>query len=234
MKHVSIVQNTQSEWLGHIEDHLEGRGIRFGYHRPFADGGRLPDIMTIGDGLMLVGGGAWGSATNGRLLPSLDGLATDIWVRGHNFVASVDRLLAALDEADTLAVAEFVEAHYRDAGISTNQTLVWETQAFDEIVNWYNQWSETIMLSRLPTRAETPAYWDNWSRVLTASRWRWQDFFSDPEEAYRLAGFNQFLLFIGNSVIASGKIMSAPASTHAQARSIAACSSTCTVSAGST
>lgn len=108
--------------------------------------------------------------------------------------ASVDRLLAALDEADTLAVAEFVEAHYRDAGISTNQTLVWETQDFDEIVNWYNQWSETIMLSRLPTRAETPAYWDNWSRVLTASRWRWQDFFSDPEEAYRLAGFNQFLL----------------------------------------
>src|SRR3546814_15131104 len=27
------------------------------------------------------------------LLPSLDGLATDIWVRGHNFIASVDRLL---------------------------------------------------------------------------------------------------------------------------------------------
>lgn len=27
------------------------------------------------------------------LLPSLDGLATDIWGRGHNFVASVDRLL---------------------------------------------------------------------------------------------------------------------------------------------
>lgn len=27
------------------------------------------------------------------LLPSLDGLSTDIWVRGHNFVASVDRAL---------------------------------------------------------------------------------------------------------------------------------------------
>lgn len=26
------------------------------------------------------------------LLPSLDGLTTDIWVRGHNFIASVDRL----------------------------------------------------------------------------------------------------------------------------------------------
>ncbi len=27
------------------------------------------------------------------LLPSLDGLATDIWARGHNFIASIDRLL---------------------------------------------------------------------------------------------------------------------------------------------
>jgi len=27
------------------------------------------------------------------LLPSLDGLSTDIWARGHNFIASVDRLL---------------------------------------------------------------------------------------------------------------------------------------------
>lgn len=108
--------------------------------------------------------------------------------------ASVDVLLKAIDTADTMAVAEFVEEQYRDAGISTNQTLVWETQAFDEIVNWYNQWTETIMLSRLPSRQEAPAYWDNWSRVLTASRWDWRAFFADPEEAYRLAGFNQFLL----------------------------------------
>lgn len=72
MKHLSIVQHTQSEWLGHIEDHLEGRGIRFGYHRPFASGGTLPSAMTVGDGLMLIGGGPWGSATADRLLPSLD------------------------------------------------------------------------------------------------------------------------------------------------------------------
>ena len=72
MKHLSIIQHTQSEWLGAIEDHLEGRGIRFGYYRPFASGGSLPNVMTAGDGLVLLGGGPWGAATPGKLLPSLD------------------------------------------------------------------------------------------------------------------------------------------------------------------
>ena len=71
MKHVSVVQHTQSEWLGLIEDHLEGRGIRFGYHRPFAAGGTLPDARVIGDGLMLIGGGPWGARSPGWLLPTL-------------------------------------------------------------------------------------------------------------------------------------------------------------------
>jgi GMP synthase-like glutamine amidotransferase len=72
MKYLSIIQHTQSEFLGHIEDHLEGRGIRFGYNRPFTGGGHLPDLATIGDGLILVGSGPWGTATQGRLLPTLD------------------------------------------------------------------------------------------------------------------------------------------------------------------
>ena len=72
MKHVSVVQHTQSEWLGHIEDHLEGRGIRFSYSRPFASGGNLPDAMTVGDGLMLIGGGPMGAASQDKRLPSLD------------------------------------------------------------------------------------------------------------------------------------------------------------------
>ena len=72
MKFLSVIQHTQSEFLGHIEDHLEGRGIRFGYHRPFTGGGHLPDVSTIGDGLILVGSGPWGTATQGRLLPTLD------------------------------------------------------------------------------------------------------------------------------------------------------------------
>lgn len=72
MKHLSVVQHTQSEWLGAIEDHLEGRGIRFGYSRPFAAGGALPDPMTVGDGLVLLGGGPWGTASKEHQPPWLD------------------------------------------------------------------------------------------------------------------------------------------------------------------
>jgi GMP synthase-like glutamine amidotransferase len=76
MKHVSVVQHTQSEWLGQIEDHLEGRGIRFGYSRPFTTGGTVPDASVVGDGLILLGGGPWGSsaksAAAGRALPTLE------------------------------------------------------------------------------------------------------------------------------------------------------------------
>ena len=73
MKHVSVIQHTQSEWLGQIEDHLEGRGIRFGYSRPFTTGGTIPEATVVGDGLILLGGGPW-SARSGtaRTLPTLD------------------------------------------------------------------------------------------------------------------------------------------------------------------
>lgn len=72
MKHLTVIQHTAPEWLGHLEDHFEGRGIRFGYHRPFANGGNLPEVATLGDGLVLVGGGDCGAATLGHLLPTLD------------------------------------------------------------------------------------------------------------------------------------------------------------------
>lgn len=70
MKYVSVVQHTQSEWLGLMEDHLEGRQIRFGYSRPFSAGGSLPDPNVLGDGLILVGGGPWGSLSE-PILPTL-------------------------------------------------------------------------------------------------------------------------------------------------------------------
>jgi len=68
--HVTVIQHTSAEYLGLIEDHLEGRKIRFTYVRPFAGAVRLPDVGAIGDGLIVLGGGPWGAA-GPRNLPSL-------------------------------------------------------------------------------------------------------------------------------------------------------------------
>lgn len=70
MRTVSVVQHTSAEYLGLIEDHLEGRGIRFRYFRPFTEGGALPARDAIRDGLVLLGGGAWGAA-GARDVPTL-------------------------------------------------------------------------------------------------------------------------------------------------------------------
>lgn len=101
MKHVTVIQHTQSEWLGLVEDHLEGRGIRFGYVRPFTGDARLPNVDVIGDGLILVGGGPWGSKSP-PLLPTLDAevrlaracLMMDVPVLGFGLGAQVLSLAA--------------------------------------------------------------------------------------------------------------------------------------------
>jgi len=69
MNVVAVAQHTSGEYLGLIEDHLEGRRIRFQYYRPFA-AGRLPAPDVPADALLLLGGGPWGSA-GGRDLPTL-------------------------------------------------------------------------------------------------------------------------------------------------------------------
>ncbi len=70
MKAVHVVQHTSAEYLGLMEDHLEGRGIRFWYYRPFTEKKTMPKPEQIADGLILLGGGPWGSAGT-RDLPTL-------------------------------------------------------------------------------------------------------------------------------------------------------------------
>ncbi len=75
MKFVSVVQHTQSDWLGLIEDHLEGRRIRFGYSRPFSTDGALPKLEVMGDALILLGLGPWGAGGT-RDVPTLEAETT--------------------------------------------------------------------------------------------------------------------------------------------------------------
>lgn len=71
MNLLHVVQHTSADYLGLMEDHLEGRRIRFRYFRPFTEQGKLPQPGEFCDGLLLMGGGPWGSA-GGRNVPTLD------------------------------------------------------------------------------------------------------------------------------------------------------------------
>ncbi|MDD9878965.1 MAG: hypothetical protein OXR84_16145, partial [Magnetovibrio sp.] len=57
-----VIQHTDAEYLGHMEDHLEGRGIRFTYMRPHATDGTLPATVQFTDGMIVLGGGPGGAA----------------------------------------------------------------------------------------------------------------------------------------------------------------------------
>ena len=79
-----VIQHTDAEYLGLIEDHLEGRSIGFTYMRPHTAGGRLPATVKFTDGVVLLGGGPWGSA-GARDLPTLKDevrLVRDCMLRG--------------------------------------------------------------------------------------------------------------------------------------------------------
>jgi GMP synthase-like glutamine amidotransferase len=69
---LQVIQHTSAEYLGLMEDHLEGRSIRFHYCRPFTGKVPLPKAEAIDDGLILLGGGPWGSAGE-RDVPTLSG-----------------------------------------------------------------------------------------------------------------------------------------------------------------
>lgn len=70
MKTICVIQHTEAEYLGLLEDHFDGRGIRYAYKRPFTHGGMLPASPDGYDGLVLLGGGPYG-LVSGHILPSL-------------------------------------------------------------------------------------------------------------------------------------------------------------------
>ena len=71
MNLLHAIQHTSADYLGLMEDHLEGRRIRFRYFRPFTEQGTVPQPGELCDGLFLLGGGPWGSAGE-RDVPTLD------------------------------------------------------------------------------------------------------------------------------------------------------------------
>jgi GMP synthase-like glutamine amidotransferase len=70
MKTLCVLQHTEAEFLGLMEDHFESRAIRFHYVRPFTAGGAVPKAAVGFDGLVVLGAGPFG-IVSGNLLPSL-------------------------------------------------------------------------------------------------------------------------------------------------------------------
>lgn len=70
MKTLCVLQHVEAEYLGLMEDHFEGRNIRFHYVRPFTPGAILPPSAEGFAGLVLLGAGPKG-VVSGSLVPSL-------------------------------------------------------------------------------------------------------------------------------------------------------------------
>jgi hypothetical protein len=130
--------------------------------------------------LMLPFGGSSGEAP-----PTVPGFAE---------IQAVSLVHDAIDNADTYALTYAVEEGYGAFKVSRNDTLTWQFQPYDGLVNWYNQYSQVINLSELPQDDEIAPYWNNWSEALTGGKWDWQAFFADEAEARAMARFNQFVL----------------------------------------
>ena len=67
MKTISVLQNTDAEHLGLVEDHLEGRNIRFRYIRPAHDSNWASNLSQTKDGLILLGAAPFGTFSSPNL-----------------------------------------------------------------------------------------------------------------------------------------------------------------------
>ena len=71
MRSLGVIQHTSADYLGLMEDHLEGRKVGFTYFRPFTESGTVPSFKSARDCLVLMGGGPWGAAGS-RDVPTLE------------------------------------------------------------------------------------------------------------------------------------------------------------------
>jgi len=100
MKTAIVIQHTEAEYLGLIEDHLESRNIGFRYVRPFANQGWVPPHAEEQDALILLGAGPWGVESE-PLLPSLK---SEVKL-ARNFLASGRPIIGFGQGAQILALA---------------------------------------------------------------------------------------------------------------------------------
>ncbi len=70
MKNLLVLRHGESETLGALEDQFRSRGIGYSYHRPLSVGKGVTSGVNS-DGLVVLGGGAWGTNGERTTLPTL-------------------------------------------------------------------------------------------------------------------------------------------------------------------
>lgn len=103
-------------------------------------------------------------------------------------------LAEAMENGDTEAAGRALAAALEDAGFDLPDDLSWRIQGFEQPISFYSSGTRTVTLSAMPNAAQTDAYWQNWSALLTGGAWAPEAFFADAAEARRLAAFNQAYL----------------------------------------
>lgn len=129
MSSICVLQHVEAEFLGLMEDHLEGRGIQFRYFRPFTAGGLLPHEGEAFAGAVLLGAGPLG-VVSGPLLPSLAGelqlaerfLDRDLPVIGIG-IGAVLLAVAAGGGAEEAPLRFSVETAHRNSEVDMSNEL---------------------------------------------------------------------------------------------------------------
>lgn len=67
MQTIAVLQQTDAEHLGLVEDHLEGRNIRFRYVRPAHDSDWIRKAELPKDGLILLGAAPYGTVSEPKI-----------------------------------------------------------------------------------------------------------------------------------------------------------------------
>lgn len=118
MKTLCVLQHTEAEYLGLMEDQFEARNIRFHYVRPFVPDAIMPRTAAGYDGLVVLGAGPFG-IVSGNLLPSLgpelrltrEFLAHDLPVIGIGLGAAILATAAGGGAAEAPLRFELDDAH---------------------------------------------------------------------------------------------------------------------------
>ncbi len=106
------------------------------------------------------------------------------------------RLYSAIKTNDFEATTSILEAYFRGQDLSISPDLYWHKTSPFALYNYYSElyYTPTITVSGFPEDNEVKEYWNTWSKHLTQSKWKQDDFFSNEKEAKALAQYNVLML----------------------------------------